>query len=79
MDVADQLPEKDILLEVQNGIIGFSRERIVNEFKHDAGAEKQKNEAPGHAAKPQGKGKAQGALVYRPGPEMQQQAVQKFF
>ena len=78
MDVADQLPEKNVVLEIEDGFIGPGRRRFVNKFKQDPGAEEQENQHCCHAAQPPGKGKTQGTIVHRPGPEMQEQAVQKF-
>jgi hypothetical protein len=37
MDVADQLTEEDVSLQRDDGIVGESRRRLVDEHQQDAG------------------------------------------
>lgn len=78
MDIPDQLPERDILLQVQYGIVSTIRKRLIYKFEHQAGAKQQKNQYSRHTSQTPGKRKPEGAFLYQPGTEMQQQAPEVF-
>ena len=78
VNISDQLPEWNIVLQVQDGFIGPIGQGHINEFEHQAGTEQQKNQHCSHAPQTPGQAEPEGPLRNRPRPEMQKQAPEVF-
>ena len=77
VNVAHELSEQNITLEMKDGLIGLVRKRLVNEFHQDSRSEQKKNQHHGHTAQSPGQGESEGSLRNGAGPEVQDQAVEK--
>ncbi len=77
VNVADELSEQDVLLEMEDGLIGFVRKRLVNKFHQGSRSEQKKDQHHGHTAEAPGQGESERALRDGAGPEVQDQAVEK--
>ncbi len=77
VNVADELSEQNVLLEMEDGLIGFVRIRLVNKFHQGSRSEQKKDQHHGHTAEAPGQGESDCALRNGAGPEVQDQAVEK--
>ena len=77
MDVPDQLSKENILLEVKDGIVGFPRERFVNEFEQQARSNQQGYQHDGHAAETPREGQSEGSIRHGAGAKVEDQTVEK--
>ena len=77
MQVADQLTEQDVVLQIKDGIVGFIRHRLVDELHHQTGSEKNSHQYDRHPPESPGQVKGQGSFRNRSGSEMQDKAVEK--
>ncbi len=76
VNVADELSEQDVLLEMEDGLIGFVRKRLVNKFHQGSRSEQKKDQHHGHTAEAPGKCKFQGLFRKRTWMNVQNQVVE---
>jgi len=77
VDVSDQLPKKNILLEVKNGIIGSARKRFIKEFEQNARPNQQEYQHDSHAPETPRERQSERSIRHGPGAKVQDQAVEK--
>ena len=77
VNVADQLSEKDILLKMEDRLIGSSRKRLVSEFQQQSCPEQEKNQYQCHAAQSPCQGKVERAFRDLSGSEVKDEAFKE--
>ena len=77
VNVAHELSEQDITLEMEDRLIGLVRKRLVNKFHQDSRSEQKKDQHHGHTAETPGQGESERSFLNGAGPEVKDQAVEK--
>ena len=77
VDVSDQLSKENIPLEVKDGIIGFARKRLINEFEQHARPNQQEYQHDSHTPETPREGQSERSIRHGAGAKVQDQAVEK--
>ena len=78
MYVPQQSSEWNLVVQIDNRIIGFSGSRLIGKLKHQAAAEQKKHQHHGDTTQSPGQGQFKRAFRNGPWSEMQQKAPEVF-
>ena len=77
VDVSDQLSKENIPLEVKDGIIGFARKRLINEFEQNARPNQQEYQHDSHTSETPRERQSERPIRHGTGAKVQDKAVEK--
>jgi hypothetical protein len=77
MNIADQLPEEHIVLQMNNRLVGAVGNWLVNKFQHYSCGKQNAHQHHRHTAKTPGQCESQSSFLYATGAKVKNQAVEK--